>query len=244
MPPLTYHEPSDHPGAGPVTASPPAPEARRPTVRRIFADALRARTPAPDAHRIHWPDGTSDAVPIVRWIEDAGPDELALLAGVRGPVLDVGCGPGRHVAALQRRGIDAVGIDVLPEAIRAARRRGAHVLERSVFADVPRAGRWATVLLLDGNIGIGGDPVALLRRVRELLRHAGSVLVETEASGVGVQLLEGRLEAPDGRRSARFPWARVGTDGIGRLAAATGFALTATAPTGGRWFAELTATPA
>ena len=36
--------------------------------------------------------------------------------------------------------------------------RGVNVLERSVFAGVPGQGRWRSVLLLDGNIGIGGDP--------------------------------------------------------------------------------------
>ena len=36
------------------------------------------------------------------------------------------------------------------------------------------------VVLADGNIGIGGDPVALLRRCRELLAESGTVLLELE----------------------------------------------------------------
>ena len=51
-------------------------------------------------------------------------------------------------------------LDRLP---RGGARRGVTFLERSVFDRVPGAGRWRTALLLDGNIGIGGDPVALLR---------------------------------------------------------------------------------
>ena len=38
----------------------------------------------------------------------------------------------------------------------------------------PGEGRWDTVLFIDGNVGIGGDPIALLRRVRQLLAPAGA----------------------------------------------------------------------
>jgi SAM-dependent methyltransferase len=37
-------------------------------------------------------------------------DELGLAAGMR--VLDVGCGPGRHSSALNRMGVECVGIDI------------------------------------------------------------------------------------------------------------------------------------
>ena len=54
-----------------------------------------------------------------------------------------------------------------------ARSCGALALHRDVFATVPGTGRWARVLLADGNIGIGGDPDALLSRVAELLKPPG-----------------------------------------------------------------------
>ena len=41
---------------------------------------------------------------------------------------------------------------------------GGPALVRSVFETLPGEGRWDTVLLMDGNIGIGGDPAALLGR--------------------------------------------------------------------------------
>src|SRR5207249_2951296 len=104
------------------------------------------------------------------WLPAAQVDRHALTRAV-GPVLDIGCGPGRHVVALAEMGVPVLGIDVTADALAAARTRGALVLERSVFDRVPGAGRWGTALLLDGNLGIGGEPVMLLSRVASLLRR-------------------------------------------------------------------------
>ena len=64
----------------------------------------------------------------------------------------------------------ALGLDAAAAASEIALARGAPVLQRSIFASVPGAGRWCSALLQDGNIGIGGDPEALLARIRALLR--------------------------------------------------------------------------
>ncbi len=234
------------PGASPAGRA--APCVARPA--RSAAELLaRAMSPAgarecrAGGHRVRWADGTTAPLPVARWLADASSEELDLLAGVTGPVLDVGCGPGRHVAALAGGGVDALGIDVLPQALRLARRRGAPVLERSVFGDVPRAGAWTTALLLDGNVGIGGDPVALLRRVRALLGARGAVLVELEGRGTGLQRASGRLETPAGH-SSRFVWGRVGVDAVELLAAEAGFAVADARRVAGRWFARLAVAPA
>lgn len=110
------------------------------------------------------------------------PDDLErlILARCEAPVLDVGCGPGRLVAALNARGVPALGIDVSRQAVEQTRRRGAMALRRAVEDPVPAEGRWGTVLLADGSIGIGGDPGALLRRCRLLVGPRGLVLVETD----------------------------------------------------------------
>ena len=195
-----------------------------------------------DALTVRASDGDVWSMPMGRWLAPATDVDERVLDRAVGPVLDVGCGPGRHVAALGARGIEALGIDVLPEALRVARRRGADVLQRSAFGAVPREGEWATVLLLDGNVGIGGDPAALLRRVRELLAPDGVALVELEGRGVGVQHGLGRIETPQGR-SARFPWGRVGADAIGPLAEDTGFVVDELRCAAGRWFAWVRPAP-
>jgi SAM-dependent methyltransferase len=171
----------------------------------------------------------------------AGPltaSDKRVLARAEAPVLDVGCGPGRHVLALAERGAISLGIDVTPAAVAVARFRGAPVLERSVFDRIPGTGRWASALLLDGNVGIGGDPVTLLARVAGLLRPGGTVLVELEPSGARdvVELVRLRL---DGRTGPWFPWTTVGVDSVEQVAEPAGLAATGVWEDDGRCFARL-----
>jgi SAM-dependent methyltransferase len=182
--------------------------------------------------------GDVTALPTGRWFGAAQPEELAALALARPPVLDVGCGPGRHTHALAERGLVVLGIDAAPTVVHAARRRGVAVLERSVFAPLPGHGRWATVLLLDGNIGIGGDPSRLLRRSADLLAPDGAVLVELLGPGQATEIVTGRIER-DGQAGPWFPWALVGVDGIAAVAGPAGLYVAGITEGRGRWFAQL-----
>ncbi|HEY5170556.1 MAG TPA: class I SAM-dependent methyltransferase, partial [Acidimicrobiia bacterium] len=49
-----------------------------------------------------------------RWGGPATDSECAILGEVEGPVLDVGCGPGRLVEALRLQHVDVLGIDAAP----------------------------------------------------------------------------------------------------------------------------------
>lgn len=188
---------------------------------------------------LHTVEGEALRFAVDRWYAEPAAEEEELLQALAGPVLDVGCGPGRHVLALNRRGIVALGIDAAPAAVAVARARGASVIERSVFDRVPGAGRWRSALLLDGNVGIGGDPVALLQCVRRLLAPTGIVAVELEPPGIGVQHLRARLQ--DGQQSsAWFEWARVGIDGLASVTDRSGLDVLRTWERGCRWFAFLT----
>jgi len=173
-----------------------------------------------------------------RWLGGAASEDERLLDRAVGPVLDIGCGPGRHLLALARRDVACLGIDVTPSAVRLARSRGATVVEGSIFGPVPGGRTWATALLLDGNIGIGGDPVALLARVASLLRPAGRILVELGPPGTtgGAELA--RVEH-DAHIGPWFTWTAVGASRIGVIAAAAGLRLASSWSTGGRWFAHL-----
>ena len=174
---------------------------------------------------------------VERWHADVDDVEAALLATLPDPVLDVGCGPGRIVAALAAAGRVALGVDPSPAAIQMASRHRAPVLRRSVFVPLPGERRWGAVLLLDGNVGIGGDPVALLARAGELVRPGGQVVAEVAPPGTPTDPLTVRLESAGGT-GPWFPWARVGADAVGGLATAAGLQPRGLDVGGGRWFAR------
>ena len=178
------------------------------------------------------------ALPVQTWRQEADDADLALLAHCHGPTLDIGCGPGRLTAALARLGHLVLGIDVVHEAVGQTRDRGVSALVRDVFDDVPGEGRWQTALLADGNLGIGGDPEALLARARELLVPGGRVVVEVERPGVRRSTEWAVLECDD-VRSRPFRWSTVGTDDIREVAVAAGFARIGVHPVGDRWCAVL-----
>ena len=186
-------------------------------------------------------DGRLVPLDVARWSGPVSAADESMLAHAVGPVLDVGCGPGRLTAALHERGIDVLGLELVPDLPVLARRAGAPVLLGDVFAAVPRAGAWRTVLLADGNVGIGGDPVRMLRRVRALLAPDGRLVCElhpeADAGTAGPVRLEGL-----GVTSAWFPWALLGAAGLAGAAGAAGLAVDATWETEGRTFSTLTVT--
>lgn len=145
-----------------------------------------------------------------RWSAPADEVDRLALSRCEGPVLDIGCGPGRIVTALAERGIPALGVDVSPRAVSLTTSRGAAALHRPVQEPLPGEGRWGSVVLMDGNIGIGGDPADLLRRCAELVRPDGIVLVEVDPDDDLDDTTPIVLQTSTGRRSTPLPWARVG----------------------------------
>lgn len=182
--------------------------------------------------------GVTRHLPTDDWASPARPEELLLLRDLDGPVLDLGCGPGRLVAALAEMGTPALGVDASPVAVESARRLGAPVLQRSVFDALPGEGRWRSVLLFDGNVGIGGDPACLLRRMASLLAVGGRAMVEVDPPGSPTMAAQARIERA-GEITEWFPWACVGADDLDTVAADTGLWRTEWHSVGGRWFGLL-----
>lgn len=170
------------------------------------------------------PDGWVLPLEVERWCGRADEADLTVLERCTEPVLDIGCGPGRLVVALAGLGRAALGIDSSPAAVARTRRRGGAALRRSVFEPLPGEGRWGSALLLDGNIGIGGDPELLLTRVSELLTPGGLLLVEAAAVEVE-ERVEVRLDGGCGGDGPAFPWARMGAGALRRRAAAVGWSV-------------------
>ncbi|MFF1417677.1 SAM-dependent methyltransferase [Streptomyces sp. NPDC058280] len=235
------------------TTTPPA----RP--RSATAGALRPRRTTPwqadpytDALRtgrgplfLRRSDGWLLPLEVERWC--AGPDaaDLTVLERCHGTVLDIGCGPGRLVAALTARGRPSLGIDVSPAAVAHTVRAGGSALVRSVFDPLPREGGWNTALLMDGNIGIGGDPVALLTRLAVVVGEAGSLIVEAAPTGMDAELDERvrvRVDNGNGAPGEAFSWARLGACALVRHGHATGWTSAEQWTAAGRRFVTLECT--
>jgi SAM-dependent methyltransferase len=202
---------------------------------RVYADGL-SRPDHPTFVKLS--DGTGIRLNVQRYLHAADATDEWLLQGVRGPVLDVGCGPGRHLHALARRGVFGLGVDLSDVAVTLARDRGVNAIVGSIFDDVPSAGSWRTALLLDGNIGIGGAPQRLLARIHALLEPGGEVLVELDPPRTETGTVRARLETAT-RKSGWFAWARLAAPDVDAIAHAAGFAVTATNRSASRWFATL-----
>lgn len=172
-----------------------------------------------------------------QWDRPADEDDRTMLSLCAGPTLDVGCGPGRLTAALAEQGAVVLGIDVVSGAVGRTRRRGGAALHRDVFDTIPGEGRWETALLADGNVGIGGDPVALLQRLREVLDPRGRVVAEVAAPGTPPTNDWATLEC--GVEHQVIRWSVVGIEDIAAIAAQAGLAVVERVQVGERWFAVL-----
>ena len=207
----------------------------------VYADALAHQAAGQSAATVvRFEHCAARPLAVGRWVAGADVVDEHALAALDGPVLDVGCGPGRHLHALARRGVFGLGVDLCPAAVALARGRGANAIVGSIFGEVPRGGLWRSALLLDGNIGIGGDPARLLQRIVSLLAPGGAILVELAAPETDTVQTLARLETASAV-SEWFAWAEVSAASIGELAGPAGVQVSDVWQNRGRWFALLLA---
>jgi|SRR5271156_5792879 len=114
-------------------------------------------------------DGGLRILPAHRWWGARGADDAfddVVVAMCSGPKIELGCSPEYLAVHLIQRGVPALSFDRSVTAIRLAGRCGAPALLGDLFQPSPASGRcpkpgmgcWQTVLLVDGNVGLGGDP--------------------------------------------------------------------------------------
>ncbi len=204
-----------------------------------WSEVLMAGCGSAQSHvALHTDAGKVLALDVARWHQAPDDADLSAVRRAIGPVLDVGCGPGRILVALQSLGISAVGLDVSPAAVSLARQGGSSAVQGDVFGPVPGVGTWSTAMLLDGNIGIGGDPVALLERLGELVGARGRVIAEVEHPAAETRGQRARV-CRDSEFSDWFEWARVSVVELRTYALAAGWRVADTWTVGERWFGEL-----
>ena len=163
--------------------------------------------------------GATLEIDLGRWTRPADQVDEMVVARCEPPVLDIGCGPGRMVAARQRSGRAALGIDISAVAVDVGRRAGGQLLRRDLALPVAAEGRWGTSLLLDGNIGIGGDVPGLLRRCRQIVGGGGLIIGEIDTDPDRDEAYEVVLSRP-GCQSAPGPGAAIGVRPRLRVASA------------------------
>jgi rSAM/selenodomain-associated transferase 1 len=173
-----------------------------------------------------------------RWLRPADPVDAMVVSRCEPPVIDIGCGPGRMVAALQRSGRAVLGIDISKSAVEIGVREGGQILRRDLVDQLPGEGRWGTALLLDGNVGIGGDVPALLLRCRDLVGPGGLIICETDPDPDRDDRYD--LVLTDAQRcSEPMAWVSLGIRSLQGIAATLDLILVEEWQAGGRAFVSL-----
>ena len=135
----------------------------------------------------------------------------------RGPVLDLGAGAGRAALYLQERGLRVTAVDASPGAVDVCRRRGVADVRPGEVNDPPADGPWAAVLLLCGNLGLGGSWAGSRRLLTRLagLVVPGGVLIGDSVTPDGPPQVSLRIRY----RGLVTPWWPQYNIPAGRLAA-------------------------
>jgi len=131
-------------------------------------------------------DGYVQAVPASGYFSDYrkwSPRHKRAMKYVRGRVLDIGCGAGRHSLYLQRKGLDVLGVDISPYAIRTSKLRGLRNARVMSLARVgPQLGVFDTLLMMGLNFGLFGTPWKarqFLRKFHGMTGDSARIIVET-----------------------------------------------------------------
>lgn len=113
-------------------------------------------------------DVSGDAAVYFREYEEWDDYEREAMNAVRGRVLDLGSGAGRHALYLQNRGHDVVALDNSPLAIEVVERRGVRKTALMPVTQVSsRLGVFDTIVMMGNNFGLLADE----RRAKWLLRR-------------------------------------------------------------------------
>lgn len=127
----------------------------------------------------------------LRYFEDYPkwmPTEKLAIKLVKGKVLDIGCGAGRHSLYLQRKSFQVTGIDNSPGAIKVCLLRGlkqAKVLSIEQI-DKFKPGQFDTVIMMGNNFGLFGSAKKaklLLKKLHRITTKNAQIIAENRNPG-------------------------------------------------------------
>lgn len=127
--------------------------------------------------------GYRDETKLALMLEESDRQREAIreLTGIgTGRLLDIGCGDGRYIAGFQRAGWDVTGVEISPVAVQWAREQfQVEVIEGALEeAELPANG--FDVVRMKHCIEHLRDPADAVRRVYDLLRPGGVVVIDTD----------------------------------------------------------------
>lgn len=101
----------------------------------------------------------------------------------KGRVIDIGCGAGRHSLYLQEKGLDVLGIDISPLAIKVCKLRGLKKAKVVSITQISsKLGKFDTILMLGNNFGLFGSfkrAKWLLKRLRSLTNDRARIIAQS-----------------------------------------------------------------
>ncbi len=107
--------------------------------------------------------------------ENWGLHQRKAMEFVKGRVLDIGCGAGRHSLYLQKLGFDVLGIDVSPLAVKVCRLRGLKQAKVGSIEEMDfKPGSFDSVIMMGNNFSLFGS----FKKARRLLRKFHSITSE------------------------------------------------------------------
>jgi glycosyltransferase A (GT-A) superfamily protein (DUF2064 family) len=205
---------------------------------RLFDAAYAGMTTISNATETLMGEETTLPLDIPRWSGPADAVDLVIVARCEPPVIDLGCGPGRMVQALSESGRPALGVDMSSVAVEMSMTRGGLALRRRIEEPLPAEGRWGTALLMDTNIGLGGDVAALLARCVGLVIPGGLIICEVDRVPERHEVHSVVLQIRD-VVSAPLPWSRIGAAALMQVATSLDLLLVEEWSSGDRAFVAL-----
>lgn len=115
--------------------------------------------------------------------DDWAPHEQKAMELVKGRVLDIGCGAGRHSLYLQEKGFDVLGIDASPLAIKVCTLRGLKKAEVMSIEQVKfKPNSFDSIIMMGNNFGLFGSlkkAKMLLKRFHKMTSPNALIIAET-----------------------------------------------------------------